>query len=160
MNMRSLAAAACLLAFSAAPSFAQTTSGTSFTVQVTVTKGCSITTDVAGPVDFGSAAGTAAAPANQNRTVEITCTNGTGYDVYFTSANAMTGTNRFMVNGAESIGYQILRTGTPVGNTAGTGFNATGSGTAQSYPIVFNINAWSPVTPNTYTDTVTMQVDF
>lgn len=160
MYLRTLAASATLLALSAAPSFAQTTSGTSFTVQVTVTKGCSINTDVTGPVDFGSHAGTGATPADQNRTVGITCTNTTPYDVYFTSVNAMTGTNRFMVNGAESVGYQILRSGTPVGNTAGTGFSATGSGTTQTYPLVFNINSWSPVTPNTYTDTVTMQIDF
>ncbi len=160
MYLRSLAIAAAFLACSTVSSFAQTTTGTAFTVQVTVTDGCNIYTDVAGPVDFGSHVGTGAAPANQSRTVAITCTNGTAYGVYFVSANAMTGTNRFMVNGAESIGYQILHTGTPVGNTALTGISSTGTGASQSFPLVFNINAWSPVTPATYTDTVTMQIDF
>lgn len=164
MNIRSavlaLSAAACLVLPTQSAN-AATTSGTAFTVQVTVTAGCNISTDVSGPVDFGSAPGTGPAPADVNRTVGMTCTNGTGYSVYFTSSNAMTGTNRFMVNGGESIGYQILHSGSPVGNTAGTGITGlTGTGAAQTYPLVFNINDWSAVTPQIYTDTVTMQVDF
>ncbi len=151
-----------LLASFHGPAAAATVSGTGFAVQVTVTDGCSITTD-GSTVTFAATAGTAAAPADQTTDIGITCGNSVGYSFYMTSANTVTGnTNRIMTNGAESIGYRILNGGvTPVGNTLGTGITGlTGTGFEQTYTLTFNINNWSAVTPNTYTDTVTLQVEF
>lgn len=162
MLVRSLAAAAVLAAVSSGIAYAATTSGTPFTVQVTVTAGCNIDTgSPTGTINFGSVAGTATAPSDVSGNMVVTCTNTTPYNIYFTSANTVTGnTNRIMVNGAESIGYQIRQGTTPIGNTAGTGYSGTGSGAQQTTAINFHINSWSPVTPGTYTDTVTMHVDF
>lgn len=140
---------------------AATTSGTGFAVQVTVTAGCAISTDGAA-VTFPATAGTAAAPADQTHNVGITCTNGTGYTLYVTSANTVTGnTARIMTNGAESIGYRILQGVTVLGNTVGTGLSGlTGDGSEQTYTLTYNITNWSAVTPQLYTDTATLQVDF
>ena len=56
-----LAATVFFAAFAGAAQ-AATTSGTPFTVQVTVTAGCNINSGPTGTIDFGSAAGTGAAP--------------------------------------------------------------------------------------------------
>lgn len=164
LTSRSAAAALTLCAFlSCSPVLAGTTSGTPFTVQVTITAGCAINSGPTGTIDFGSVAGTAATPADIASSVSVTCTNTTPYVVRFTSSNAVTGnTNRIMANGAQSIGYQIIKTAGSVliGNTNATGISATGNGAAQVTPINFHINTWTPVTPAVYTDSVTLQVDF
>ena len=160
-SISAFALSAALIAFPLNNVTAATTSGTGFTVQVQVTAGCAITTDGAA-VTFASTAGTAAAPADQTHSVGITCTTGTGYTLYITSANTVTGnTARIMTNGSESIGYRILQGANVIGNTVGTGLGSlTGSGIEQSYTLTYNITNWTAVTPNTYTDTATLQVDF
>lgn len=160
--MRSIAAAATLAVVTAGAALAGTTAGTPFTVQVTVTAGCNINTgSPTGTIDFGSVAGTASAPADQSGNMVVTCTNTTPYKIYFTSTNTVTSnTNRLMVNGAESIGYQIRQGTTAIGNTAATGYAGTGNGSSQTTAINFHITSWTPVTPATYSDTVTMNVDF
>ena len=161
MYLRSIAAAAALAVVSCGTAYAGITSGTPFTVQVTVTAGCNITTD-GSTVTFATTAGTAAAPADQTPSVAITCTNTTPYTIYFGSANTVTGNvNRIMTNGAQSIGYQIRHAGGTIGNTLATGWApGNGTGSAQTWGLVFRITNWTPVTPNTYTDTVTMNVEF
>ena len=157
----SLASIASLALCMGGASHAGTTSGTAFTVQVTVVAGCNINSGPSGTIDFGSAAGTAAAPADVASAVQITCTNASPYVIRFTSVNTVTGnTSRIMVNGAQNIGYQIRQGVTLIGNTNATGFGATGSGAAQTTAINFHINNWTPVTPAVYTDSVTLQVDF
>lgn len=157
-----LAATVFLAAFAGAAQ-AATTSGTPFTVQVTVTAGCNINSGPTGTIDFGSAAGTGAAPADVASAVNVTCTSGTTYDIYFVSANSTGTTSRLMTNGgtADTVGYQILSGATPIGDsTALATISGTGTGAAQNYPISFHINAWGPVEPLTYTDTVTLTVEF
>lgn len=162
-KMRVFAMAAALAALPLSNGYAATTAGTGFTVQVTVTGGCGITTD-GSTVTFATTAGTAAAPADQTLDVGITCTNGTTYSMYVTSANTVTGnTSRIMTNGGttDTVGYQILRSGTLVGDTPLTGVTGlTGSGLEQTYTLTFHINSWGAVTPATYSDTATLQVDF
>jgi len=163
MYLRSFAAAAALAAVSSGLAFAGTTSGTPFTVQVTVDAGCNIDTgSPTGTINFGTVAGTAAAPADVSGNMVVTCTNTTPYRIYFTSTNTVTGnTNRIMnAGGAENIGYQIRQGTTPIGNTPATGYSGTGNGSQQTTAINFHINSWTPITPGTYTDTVTMNVDF
>ncbi len=162
MYLRSIAAAAALAVLSGGAALAAVTSGTPFTVQVTVTSGCNINAgSPSGTINFGSQAGTAAAPADISANIVVTCTTGTAYTVYFTSINTTGTSSRLMTSGAESIGYQIRTGTTPIGDTLATGYAAgTGNGASQTYPINFHINSWSAVTPNIYTDTVTMQVEF
>lgn len=163
MYLRKFAATAMMAMGCIAPALAGTTSGTPFTVQVTVTAGCNIDTgSPTGTINFGSVAGTAAAPADISANMVVTCTNTTPYKVYFGSSNTVTAnTNRVMsAGGSETIGYQIRQGTTPIGNTAATGYSATGSGVSQTTAINFHITNWTPVTPAIYTDTVTMHVDF
>ena len=160
-KMRVYALAAALGVFPLGNGYAATTSGTGFTVQMTVSAGCAITTD-GSTVTFATTAGTAAAPADQTLDVGITCTSGTGYTLDVTSANTVTGnTNRIMVNGGNSIGYRILQGANVIGNTQPTGLTGlTGTGSEQTYTLTLNINSWSAVPPATYSDTATLQVDF
>ena len=161
MFKASLAALTVLPLCMSGAAMAGTTSGTAFTVQVTVVAGCNINSGPTGTIDFGSAAGTAAAPADVASSVQVTCTNTSPYVIRFTSVNPVTGnTNRTMVNGAQNIGYQIRQGVTLIGNTNATGFGATGNGAAQTTAINFHINNWTAVTPAVYTDSVTLQVDF
>ncbi|MGE3642816.1 MAG: spore coat protein U domain-containing protein [Beijerinckiaceae bacterium] len=158
---RTFFAALAAISFSSIPASALTTSGTGFQVSITVTKGCLIDTD-GSDVDFGSVAYGASLPSAITRTVAVRCTNGTVYSMYLTSVNTMSGTTRFMTNGAESVPYTISYSGTPVGAAAGAAplNNLTADGTAQSYALSFAVSSIGPVTPQTYTDTVTLQVDF
>lgn len=161
MLKSAVAALAALSLFTGGASWAGTTSGVAFTVQVTVVAGCNINSGPSGTIDFGSAAGTGAAPADVASSVSITCTNTSPYVIRFTSVNPVTGnTSRTMVNGAQNIGYQIRQGVTLIGNTNATGFGATGNGAAQTTAINFHVNNWTPVTPAVYTDSVTLQVDF
>ncbi len=156
-----LAAVSAFFCGFAAPTLAGTTAGTPFTVQVTIVAGCNINSGPSGTIDFGSAAGTASAPVDIASAVSVTCTNTSPYVIRFTSVNTVTSnTNRIMINGAQSIGYQIRQGVTLIGNTNATGFGATGNGSAQATAINFHINNWTPVTPAVYTDSVTLQVDF
>ena len=157
----SILAAAALVAGMCGGASAGTVSGSPFVVQVTVTAGCNINSGPSGTIDFGSNAGTGPAPADISSSVGVTCTNASPYVIRFTSTMPVTSnTDRTMVNGAESIGYQIRQGATLIGDTKGTGFGGTGSGVLQTTAINFHINNWTPVTPAVYTDSVTLQVDF
>lgn len=159
----SLFAASALVLGMCGSASAGTVSGSPFTVQVTVTAGCTISSGPSGTIDFGSVVYTATPPSDIGSTVDVACTNTSPYVIRFTSSNPVaSNTNRTMVNGAENVGYQILDSSTlsPIGNTNATGIGATGNGLVQSTPILFHINNWSPVTPAVYTDSVTLQVDF
>ncbi|MDB5546415.1 MAG: Spore Coat Protein domain [Hyphomicrobiales bacterium] len=142
---------------------AGTTAGTQFTVQVTVTAGCKIATDIAGPITFTSTPGTSAAPADVNASASITCTSTTPFDLHMTTTNAFN-----MKNGASLIPYTVLATPGGAQKTLGstlvtTGFTGTGSGVAQTIPFVFRITpgGWTSTLPlGTYSDTLTLNVDF
>lgn len=83
MCLRSITAAAALAVVSSGIALAATTSGTPFTVQVTVTAGCNIDTgSPSGTINFGSVAGTAAAPSDVSGNMVVTCTNSTPYTIY------------------------------------------------------------------------------
>ena len=150
------------------PAVAGITTGTPFTVQVTVTAGCTINTgSPTGTYDFGPVAGTAATPTDISANVLVTCTNTSPYTLYFTSSNTVTGnTARIMkpATGTDTVPYQIRQGATAIGNTSATGFGATGNGSSQTTAINFHITNWSPtvsaVAPAVYSDTVTLQVNF
>ncbi len=167
-NKSSIAAVAALSLLSANSAMALTTvSGTAFTVKVAVTAGCAITTDIpnAAGINFGSVAGTSAVPGSQSANATVTCTNTTPYGLHMTSTNAFN-----MKNGATSIAYTVntLLNGTCAtyaigGTAAGASLTNTGTGAGQTYPFTFAITpaSWSSALPiGTYSDTVTLNVDF
>jgi spore coat protein U-like protein len=162
MRRVSLLAAAALVAGLTGGASAGTVSGTPFVVQVTVSAGCTINSGPSGTIDFGVNSGTGPIPADIASSVGVTCTNTSPYVIRFTSTNTVTAnTDRTMVNGANTVGYQIRQGTTPIGNTNATGFGATGNGALQTTAINFHINSWpTPVPPGVYADNVTLQVDF
>lgn len=142
---------------------AQTTTGSQFNVQVQVTAGCKITTDIAGPVSFAATPGTSAAPTDVSSTASIVCTSTTPFDLNMSTVNGFK-----MINGAAQIPYVVLATPGGTQRTLGstqitTGFTGTGSGVAQSIPFVFRIPSasWVSSLPlGTYSDTLTLNVNF
>jgi spore coat protein U-like protein len=157
----SLLAASALVLGLCGTASAGTVSGTPFTVQVTVTAGCTINSGPTGSIDFGSNDGSGPAPADIASSVGVTCTNTSPYKIRFTGTmSGASHTDRLMVNGAENIGYQIRQGVTLIGDNTATAFGGTGNGALQTTAINFHINNWTPVTPAVYTDNVTLQVDF
>jgi spore coat protein U-like protein len=159
--MKSILAGLALSVGLSAYAAAETTSGTPFTVQVTVTAGCKIDSGPTGTINFGSVSGVAAAPADIGSSFAVTCTNTTPYKYYFTSVNTVTtAVNRVMVNGANTVGYKIKQGSTDMPNVATNNIGGTGNGASQTYPLTFTVTNWTPTAPGTYTDTVTLSVEF
>lgn len=141
---------------------ALTTSGTSFTVSLPIVAGCTISSP-SGTVSFASAS--TAAPADVTSSMSVTCTNTTPYNTYFTSANTVTGNTTRTLRGTggnlATVSYQILSGATAIGNTNLTGLAGTGTGSATVTTLTFRItSAWALIKPDTYSDVVTMNVDF
>ncbi len=142
---------------------AGTTVGTNFTVQVQVTAGCKIATDIAGPITFTATPGTSAAPADVTASAVVTCTTTTPYDLHMTTTNGFN-----MKNGTSQIPYLVLATTGGTQKTLGstlitTGFTGTGTGAGVTIPFVFRIpsTSWLSSLPlGNYTDTLTLNVDF
>jgi spore coat protein U-like protein len=146
------------------------TSGNSFTFTVTATivKGCSVT---ANPINFGAVPFNAI-NSTANSTLDVLCSNGTPYfvglapsDGSTTGAGKMKGT---LTGNTDLVPYQLSSTpgpsGTVWGNTAtstsvGNGVAGTGSGLVK--PItVYATAANANFTPDTYSDTVTVNVNY
>lgn len=153
---------------------ASCTSGTqqsvrfAFNVTATVLASCMVT---AGPtLNLGSVAATATNMAGNNN-INVTCTNGTSYHVGLLPSNGNTtgaGVMKGTGSNADKVPYQLRSTtglgGTIWGNTAtsttvGNGVSGNGNGTSQ--PLTVYATAPSAnYTPDTYTDTVTINVNY
>jgi len=101
-----------------------------------------------------------------NTSMNIVCTNGTGYQVGLSAGSGASATvaNRKMTSGANTLNYTLYRDASRTqiwGNTTGSNtLVGTGTGTTQTlnvYGRVFS-NQLSP--PGTYIDTVTTTVYF
>jgi spore coat protein U-like protein len=139
-----------------------------FAVTATIIKGCSVTASNVnlGTVPFNAVNSTA------NGTLNVTCSNGTPYFVGLapsngntTGAGSMKGT---LTGNTDLVPYQLSSTpgpgGTVWGNTAtstsvGNGVAGTGNGLIK--PItVYATAANANFTPDTYSDTVTVHVNY
>ena len=137
-----------------------------FTVSVTVNKGCTVTTQV-GDVLFGSAAGNGSAPQSITRTPKITCTSGTEYDASLVSTGGFkmknagtTSTIAYVVeSGSTTLSYSTTEAG-----AANKVTNTSTDGSAQDLPLKFSIPAAAWTTANkaglTYSDTVTLKIEY
>jgi spore coat protein U domain-containing protein, fimbrial subunit CupE1/2/3/6 len=142
--------------------FAATTTST-FTVQITITASCAITSSPT--LNFG-ATGVISANIDQTSTLQIQCTNTTPYNIGLNAGTSggATVTTRKMTNGGATVSYSLFsdagRT-TNWGNTVGTDTVAsTGTGVAQSFTVFGRVPAQSTPAPGTYTDTITVTVTF
>ena len=150
---------------------------TTFTVQIKIIKSCAVSMSApilqlgaAGGVDATSAIGTAG-----NDNILVTCSRTTPYNIGLQSTNNASNVGLGTLKGTgantDTLTYQLGTAAslTPVwGNngvtstTAGNGVAGTGNGAQQSYTVYAGVTATTPaaVTPDTYTDTVTVSVYF
>ena len=149
---------ALIAAANPALAFTNNVKGTSFTVTASVGAGCTVSAP--GNQDFGN--GTVTAPSDLTTSMGITCTNTTAYAAYFVGAND-SGGSRYMVNSSDAtqkITYTISSGGTVIGSANNSGqLSGTGTGSLQTTNLTLKITAWNS-TPGSYSDTVTLNVDF
>jgi spore coat protein U-like protein len=173
---KSLLAAALLATFGLSSiTSANTTTGT-FTVSVTVNKACTITTSASSNITFAAVnAGTA--PASNNGSFSVNCSNTTPFYIGLAPQNVASNTGAGTMKGAingnnNTITYQLYQNAglsnvwgnTATSTSAGNGISGTGAGMAASKAIAETVYAAvtgsTDVTPDTYSDTVTINVNF
>ena len=144
-----------------------------FQVLITITKACTVTAGSASNINLGSVAATAVNTTGSN-TISVNCSKTTPYYVGLAPSNANTAGAGTMVSttapatNTDKVPYQLTSTagagGTIWGNTAtstalGNGVAGTGTGTAQSL-TVYATAASANFTPDSYADTVTVNVNY
>lgn len=172
MNHTFRAAAFALLACAAASAHAAVATA-NFQVTITILKSCSVTAGAASNIALGSVVTTATNTTGTSN-ISVTCSKTTPYYIGLAPSNAsttgagvMSGTGAIPAN-TDKVPYQLTSTpgaaGTIWGNTAtatavGNGVAGTGSGAAQSIPV-YATAASANFTPDSYADTVTVNVNY
>lgn len=177
MFKKTLIAAAMFAVAGFAMTASATTATGTFTVSLQVAKTCSVTTSSASNITFTSVnAGTA--PASASGSFSVNCANSTPFFVGLqpasTSGTSTAGDGKMKGTGsnATTIAYQLYQnsglttvwgntaTATSAGNgVAGTG-NGMSSGKAIAETVYAGVTGSTDVTPDTYADTVTINVNF
>ena len=140
-----------------------------FTVSATVIKECQVTAGAASNINLGTVPSTATNITGHN-SISVSCTSTTPYYIGLSPSNGnsagagvMSGTG----SNTDKVPYQLYsNTGlsTPWGNTAtstsvGNGASGTGTGSAQSIPVYAKAPS-ANYTPDSYSDTVTVNVNY
>lgn len=168
--MRSLAitsAAALPLALAAIPAHAGTTTGT-FAVTATVVNSCVINSATA--LAFPNYDVNAVPATTGSSTINVNCTKGDTYTIALSYGGTGTAANRIMVSGVNNLNYnlytdsgytKVWNNSCTVGNNCDGGTGAgPGVGNAQSYTVYGQIPAGQNVPAGSYTDTITLTVNF
>lgn len=145
--------------------FSGTVTPPQLVVQATVSNQCTVSVS-ATDIDLGSQPSTATNIAGQN-TISVTCPPSTAYYVGLSPSNGNTGGAGVMSgtgSNSDKVPYQLHSGSTsgPIwGNTAtstsaGNGVAATGTGSLSAYAVAPDAN----YKPDTYTDTVTVIVNY
>ncbi|HEY9133917.1 MAG TPA: spore coat protein U domain-containing protein [Dyella sp.] len=147
-----------------------------FQVLMTIQKACSVTAGASSNINLGTVDSTAVDTTGSN-TISVTCSKATPYFVGLapSAANGGTTTGSGAMSTADAlpgntdkVPYQLTSTpgpsGTVWGNTAtsttvGNGVAGTGTGTAQSLTVYATAPS-ANFTPDSYADTVTVNVNF
>lgn len=141
------------------------TSTTTFGVSATVSASCSVS---ATALSFGTVDVLAGTATDATTTVDVTCTNGTTYNVGLdagTGSGATVTARKMTGSTTNTLNYSLYsdsgRT-TNWGNTVGTDTVAsTGSGSAQSLTVYGRVpSGQSATTVDTYNDTITVTVTY
>lgn len=134
------------------------------TVSATVQSACIVS---ASALSFGSYNPTAATNTDATTTLSITCTSGTSYTVGLSAGNGSGATvsSRKMTNGSNTLDYSLFQDAsrsTNWGNTPGTDTpaSATAGASAASLTVYGRIVAGRNVPAGTYTDSVTVTVNY
>jgi spore coat protein U-like protein len=175
-SQKALLAAALFAAMGvASTASANTTTGT-FTVSLTVNKACTVTTSASSNIAFSAvnAGGTA---TSGNGSFSVNCSNGTPFYVGLAPQNVASttgaGTMKGSIGGNNStVTYQLYQNSglsnvwgnTATSTSAGNGLGGTGGGMSASKAVSETVYAAvtgsTDVTPDTYSDTVTINVNF
>lgn len=175
LNKKTLLAAAMLAAVGFGTTASANVATGTFTVSLTVNKTCSVTTSSSSNITFTSVnAGTA--PTSANGSFSVNCSNTTPFYVGLAPQNVTSTTGAGTMKGtgsnASTIAYQLYQNSgltTVWGNTAtttsaGNGVSGTGTGMSSTKAISETVYAAvtgsTDVTPDTYSDTVTINVNF
>jgi len=156
------AALACAFATSS-PSLAQTASD-SFAVTATVIDACLIS---AGDHSFGNYSPISASNLDATSTIDVTCTNGTSYDVSLDAGTTAGGAiaARLMTDGSNTLGYNLYTSAARTtvwgdGTGVSTVISGTGSGALQSLTVYGRVPSGQSAPVGGYSDTVTATVSF
>ncbi|MGC1547351.1 MAG: spore coat protein U domain-containing protein [Rhodanobacter sp.] len=158
------------------PAMAADPATATFQVLMVIQKACTVTAGAASNINLGTVDASAVNTTGSN-TISVDCSKTTPYFVGLapsaanggntTGGGNMISTTAPTVN-TDKVPYQLSSTpgpsGTPWGNTAtttavGNGVAGTGSGAAQSL-TVYATAASADFTPDSYADTVTVNVNF
>jgi spore coat protein U-like protein len=140
-----------------------TTSTATFTAQIVIQADCQVLSPTT--LDFGTA-GNLVANRDATSTFSVQCTNTTPYNIGLNQGSTSGGTiaTRKMASGGATVDYRMYsdsNRSTIWGNTVGTDvIGSTGTGSTQSFTIYGRTPAQSTPAPGTYTDTVTITVNF
>ena len=162
MRWRALLAGV-MLASASTVSFAVTTTTSTFSVQLTITASCIISS--ASSLTFAPS-GVIATAMNQTSTVQVQCTNTTPFNIGLNAGTATgaTVTTRKMTSGSNTINYSLFSNAgmtTNWGQTIGTDtVSSTGTGAAQSFTVYGQVPAQSTPAPGAYSDTITVTVTY
>ena len=141
-----------------------------FTVTATVIKECQVTAGAASNINLGSVPSTQSNIAG-NSSISVSCTRTTPYYIGLLPSNGSTtgaGTMSGILSGnTDKVPYQLYSNAglsNQWGNTAtsasvGNGVAGTGTGLAQSIPVYAKAPS-ADYTPDSYSDTVTVNVNY
>jgi spore coat protein U-like protein len=162
-------------AYAAAPSNPATAT---FQVQITIVKECTVSTPANINLGTWGAVDPISTGVSGTTTFNVTCSNGIPYTIGFTGLNDLpsAGGTTHVMKGAttantNTVQYQLTDatasaayTGALGNTTSGasaTVISGTGTGAAQAKTIKATVyNYTTPVTPDTYSDTVTLSVAY
>ena len=134
-------------------------------VTITIQNACNVSTVAPTTLAFGTA-GPLVAAINQTSTITVTCTTNAPFNIGLDGggAGAANINARRMINGVNTVGYQLYQDGghaTVWGNTVGTNTVASsGTGSAQTFTVNGQVPAQTTPPAGNYTDTVNVTVTY
>lgn len=140
-----------------------TSTPATFSVQMTITASCTITST--STLNFGSQTLLTSA-VDQTATLQVQCTSGTPYNIAMDAgtASGSTVTTRKMTSGSNTVNYSLFRDAGRTQNWGSTvssdTVSGTGNGSAQSHTIYGRVPAQTSPAPGSYTDTITVTVEY
>lgn len=136
---------------------------TQFNVTATVLDSCTVS---AGDLAFGSYTAGSATPLTATSTIQVTCTNGLAYNVSLDGGStAHSVTARAMTDGSNNLAYALYTSNAHStiwgdGTAPTARMPGTGNGGAQPLTVYGRIGAGQFVPAGSYSDTVTVSVDY
>ncbi|HJU07251.1 MAG TPA: spore coat U domain-containing protein [Rhodanobacteraceae bacterium] len=164
MNVKTAVLTAALISAGLAVSAAQAaTTSSTMPVTITIQNACNVSSVAPTTLNFGTQ-GPLLAAVNQTSTITVTCTKSAPYNIGLDGGTSGNVNARTMVNGANSVGYQLYSDSgrnTIWGNTIGTNTVAsTGTGSAQAFTVYGQVPAQTTPPAATYNDTVNVTVTY